>query len=52
MYLKSFLPEIDSLKLRGKLDGSINISQKEGVYSPKGNLTVKNFHINNYEVTI
>lgn len=49
VYLKSFLPEIDSLKLRGKLDGTINISQKEGVYSPKGNLTVKNFHINNYK---
>ena len=49
VYLKSFLPEIDSLKLRGRLDGTINISQNEGIYSPKGNLAVKNFHINNFK---
>lgn len=49
VHLKSFLPEIDSLKLKGKLDGSINISQNGGIYSPKGNLTVENFHINNFK---
>ena len=43
VYLKSFLPEIDSLKLRGQLDGIINISQVDGIYGPKGNLSVKNF---------
>ncbi len=49
VYLKSFLPEIDSLRLRGKLDGIINISQKDGVYGPKGNLSVKNFKINDFK---
>ena len=48
VYLKSFLPEIDSLKLRGQLDGVINISQVDGIYGPKGNLSVKNFEINNF----
>ena len=49
VYLKSFLPEIDSLKLRGQLDGIINISQLDGIYGPKGNLSVKNFEINNFK---
>lgn len=49
VYLKSFLPEIDSLKLRGQLDGIINISQVDGIYGPKGNLSVKNFEINNFK---
>lgn len=49
VYLRSFLPEIDSLKLTGKLDGVINLSQNDGVYSPKGSLTVENFHINNFK---
>ena len=49
VYLKSFLPEIDSLKLRGKLNGTINVSQKDGVYGPKGNLKVKNFEINDFK---
>lgn len=48
VYLKSFLPEIDSLKLRGQLDGVINISQVDGIYGPKGNLSVKNFEVNNF----
>ena len=48
VYLKSFLPEIDSLKLRGQLDGIINISQVDGIYGPKGNLSVKNFQINSF----
>ena len=48
VYLKSFLPEIDSLKLRGQLDGVINISQVDGIYGPKGNLSVQDFKINNF----
>ena len=49
VYLKSFLPTIDSLKLKGKLDGTVTIYQKEGVYGPKGNLSVKDFEINNFK---
>ena len=47
--LRSFLPEIDSLKLRGRLSGSIDFKQQDGLYSPKGNLKVDNFHINNFK---
>ncbi|MDC0862833.1 hypothetical protein OAP68_02195 [Flavobacteriaceae bacterium] len=49
VYLKSFLPTIDSLKLKGKLDGTVTIYQKEGVYGPKGNLSVEDFEINNFK---
>ncbi len=49
VYLSSFLPDVDSLKLRGKLDGMINISQIAGIYGPKGDLRVENFHINDFK---
>ena len=49
VYLKSFLPEIDSLKMRGRLNGTIDFKQNKGLYSPIGNLTVDNFHINNFK---
>jgi hypothetical protein len=46
--LKSFLPEIDSLKLRGELNGVVDFTQKDSLYSPKGTLVVKDFTINDF----
>ncbi len=46
--LASFLPPIDSLALKGELNGSVYFSQNNGNYSPKGNLVINNFSINNY----
>ena len=47
--LSSFLPPIDSLSLNGVLSGKIDFLQDEGLYKPKGNLSVKQFKINSFE---
>jgi hypothetical protein len=46
--LASLLPEIDSLTLNGVLNGQLDFLQKDGHYSPKGNLSVSNFKINSF----
>lgn len=46
--LESFLPDIDSLQLKGTLSGNIDFLQKDGTYSPKGNLIVKGFEVNDF----
>ncbi|WP_417201506.1 translocation/assembly module TamB domain-containing protein [Bizionia sp.] len=47
--LSSFLPPIDSLSMYGVLSGDLDFLQKDGVYSPEGNLDVENFKINSFE---
>ena len=47
--LESFLPEIDSLALKGKLSGNLDFVQKDGSYSPEGTLEIKNFQVNNFK---
>lgn len=47
--LESFLPEIDSLALKGELSGNLDFLQNKGVYSPEGNLEIKNFQVNNFK---
>jgi len=47
--LSSFLPPIDSLSMNGVLSGDLDFIQKEGQYSPKGDLSVKDFKINSFE---
>ena len=47
--LESFLPEIDSLALKGKLSGNIDFVQKNGLYSPEGVLIIKDFQVNNFK---
>ncbi|MFV0248530.1 MAG: translocation/assembly module TamB domain-containing protein [Tenacibaculum sp.] len=47
--LKSFLPAIDSLALKGKLSGRVAIEQTPDNISPKAKLLVENFKINNFE---
>ncbi|WP_299159873.1 translocation/assembly module TamB [uncultured Tenacibaculum sp.] len=46
--LASFLPPVDSLKLKGNLNGIIDFKQENKLLAPKGNLLIENFHINNY----
>ncbi|MGB1283801.1 MAG: translocation/assembly module TamB domain-containing protein, partial [Polaribacter sp.] len=47
--LESFLPEIDSLALKGKLSGNIDFVQKNGIYSPEGVLIINNFQVNDFK---
>ena len=48
--LASFLPTVDSLKLNGKLNGTLSYKEnkEDEVIIPKGNLLVENFHVNDF----
>jgi len=48
--LHKIAPQIDSLKLGGQVNGTLNILQKDNVYLPSSNLEVKNFGINNLQL--
>lgn len=45
--LDKIAPVIDSLKLKGEINGSLNILQKDGIYLPSSNLSVEDFSVNN-----
>lgn len=45
--LGKITPSIDSLKLHGEVNGTLNVLQKDNVYLPSSNLNIKNFGINN-----
>ena len=47
--LESFLPSIDSLALKGVLNGSIDFVEKKGLYNPQGVLLIKDFQINQFK---
>jgi hypothetical protein len=46
--LQSFLPEIDSLDLKGLVSGKLDFVQKENIYSPEANLQIKDFKVNGF----
>jgi hypothetical protein len=45
--LGKITPAIDSLKLHGEVNGTLNVLQKDNVYLPSSNLNIKNFGVNN-----
>ncbi|NJB70314.1 hypothetical protein GGR42_000776 [Saonia flava] len=45
--LDKIAPAIDSLKLGGEVNGTLNVLQKDGVYLPSSNLSISDFSINN-----
>ena len=47
--LSSLMPVIDSLSINGVLNGELDFLQKEGLYSPKGKLSISDFKINSFE---
>jgi hypothetical protein len=47
--LQSFLPEIDSLSLKGKVSGNIDFVQKDKVYNPEAVLVIKDFEVNDFK---
>lgn len=47
--LQSFLPEIDSLVLKGMVSGDLNFVQKENVYRPEAVLVIKDFEVNDFK---
>ncbi|MCK0144796.1 translocation/assembly module TamB [Arenibacter sp. F26102] len=44
--LGKITPAIDSLKLHGEVNGTLNVLQKDNVYLPSSNLNIKNFGVN------
>lgn len=44
--LDKIAPVIDSLKLKGEINGNLNILQKDGIYLPSSNLAVEDFSVN------
>lgn len=44
--LDKITPVIDSLKLQGEVNGTLNILQKDGIYLPSSNLNINKFGIN------
>lgn len=47
--LESFLPEIDSLAIKGVLSGNLNFIQKNSNYKPEASFTIKDFEINKFK---
>ncbi|WP_324027992.1 translocation/assembly module TamB domain-containing protein [Maribacter sp. BPC-D8] len=45
--LDKITPVIDSLKLQGEVNGTLNVLQKDGIYLPSSNLNIEKFGINN-----
>ncbi|WP_194534552.1 translocation/assembly module TamB domain-containing protein [Zobellia nedashkovskayae] len=44
--LNKITPAIDSLRLQGEVNGTLNILQKDNIYLPSSNLAVEDFSIN------
>ena len=44
--LNKITPAIDSLKLQGEVNGTLNILQKDDIYLPSSNLGIEDFSIN------
>jgi hypothetical protein len=44
--LDKITPVIDSLKLQGEVNGTLNVLQKDGIYLPSSNLNIGHFGIN------
>ena len=44
--LDKITPEIDSLNLKGEVNGTLNVLQKDGIYLPSSNLSVADFSVN------
>ena len=47
--IESFLPEIDSLALKGQISGNLDFIQKNASYSPEASLVIKDFQVNNFK---
>ncbi len=48
--LVKITPRIDSLALRGIVNGKLDVVQKEGVYLPKSNVEISGFFVNDYDL--
>ena len=47
--LQSFMPEIDSLALKGNVTGNIDFVQANNIYTPEATLVIKDFEVNDFK---
>lgn len=47
--LQSFLPEIDSLALKGKVSGNLDFIQNNDIYKPEAALIIEDFEVNDFK---
>ncbi len=50
--LVKITPRIDSLSLKGSVNGKVNITQTNGVYLPKSDIEVSNLFVNDYDLGV
>ncbi len=48
--IAKIIPDIDSLKFAGNLNGKLDIIQKSGNYLPSTSVTIDDFKVNNFEL--
>ncbi len=48
--LVKITPQIDSLSLRGIVNGKLNVEQKKGVYLPKSNVVINDLFVNDFDL--
>ncbi len=48
--LDKITPRVDSLTLKGKVNGKLEVLQEDGIYIPSSNVTITDFKANNYEL--
>ncbi|WP_225037114.1 translocation/assembly module TamB domain-containing protein [Winogradskyella sp. SM1960] len=48
--LVKITPRIDSLALKGIVNGNLDVVQKDGVYLPKSNVEISGFFVNDYDL--
>jgi hypothetical protein len=46
----NLIPKVDSLKLKGNINGNLSILQKKGVYFPSSNIIIDNINVNDIEM--
>lgn len=46
--LSKIIPDVDSLKLNGRINGKLNILQKSGSYLPNSTIIVQDFKVNDF----
>ncbi|MUU77262.1 translocation/assembly module TamB [Winogradskyella sp. HL2-2] len=48
--LVKITPRIDSLDLKGLVNGKLEVSQNDGIYLPKSNVEISDLFVNNYDL--
>lgn len=48
--LDKITPSIDSLKLKGKVNGNVDFKQRKSIYEPTSSVTIDSLNVNNFDL--